>query len=95
MEVCITNYGGRIVSVMVPDKDGIMRDVVLGFDSIQDYIKISVGFWSKYRALCQPYKSGTFFIGWDSIPIALETITDIVCMEVPKDFNIVFIEVFK
>ena len=39
MEVCITNYGGRIVSVMVPDKDGIMRDVVLGFDSIQDYIK--------------------------------------------------------
>lgn len=65
----ITNYGGRIVSVMVPDKDGIMRDVVLGFDSIQDY-QISVGFWSKYRALCQPYKSGTFFIGWDSIPIA-------------------------
>mgnify|MGYP002226577481 FL=1 len=31
MEVCITNYGGRIVSVMVPDKDGKMRDVVLGF----------------------------------------------------------------
>lgn len=39
MEVCITNYGGRIVSVMVPDIDGHMRDVVLGFDSIQDYIK--------------------------------------------------------
>ena len=37
MEVCITNYGGRIVSMMVPDKDGTMRDVVLGFDSIQDY----------------------------------------------------------
>ena len=35
MEVCITNFGGRIVSVMVPDKDGVMRDVVLGFDSIQ------------------------------------------------------------
>ena len=27
MEVCITNFGGRIVSVMVPDKDGVMRDV--------------------------------------------------------------------
>ncbi|GCB36504.1 aldose epimerase family protein [Bacteroides faecalis] len=38
MEVCITNFGGRIVSVMVPDKDGKMQDVVLGFDSIQDYI---------------------------------------------------------
>lgn len=39
MEVCITNFGGRIVSVMVPDKEGNMRDVVLGFDSIQDYMK--------------------------------------------------------
>lgn len=38
MEVCVTNFGGRIVSVMVPDKDGTMRDVVLGFDSIEDYI---------------------------------------------------------
>ena len=34
MEVCITNFGGRIVSIMVPDKNGEMKDVVLGFDSI-------------------------------------------------------------
>ena len=39
MEVCVTNFGGRIVSIMVPDRDGNMQDVVLGFDSIQDYIK--------------------------------------------------------
>ena len=37
MEVCITNFGGRIVSIMVPDKDGKMQDVVLGFDKITDY----------------------------------------------------------
>ena len=37
MEVCITNFGGRIVSVMVPDKNGQMQDVVLGFDNIKDY----------------------------------------------------------
>ena len=37
MEVCITNFGGRIVSIMVPDRDGEMRDVVLGFDKVQDY----------------------------------------------------------
>jgi len=37
MEVCITNYGGRIVSVMVPDNKGEYRDVVLGFDSVQAY----------------------------------------------------------
>ena len=37
MEVCITNYGGRIVSLCVPDKDGKLTDVVLGFDNISQY----------------------------------------------------------
>ena len=37
MEVCITNYGGRVVSLMVPDRDGNLVDVVLGFDNIQQY----------------------------------------------------------
>jgi aldose 1-epimerase len=38
MEVCVTNYGGRIVSVMVPDESGKMTDVVLGYDNIADYL---------------------------------------------------------
>ncbi len=38
MEVCVTNLGARIVSVMVPDKTGAMKDVVLGFSSIDDYL---------------------------------------------------------
>ena len=37
MEVCITNYGGRVVSLVVPDKDGQPTDVVLGFDNIAQY----------------------------------------------------------
>lgn len=44
MEVCVTNFGGRIVSVMVPDKDGGMRDVVLGFDNIHDYLTVPSDF---------------------------------------------------
>ena len=37
MEVCITNFGGRIVSIMVPDNTGEFKDVVLGFDNVTDY----------------------------------------------------------
>ncbi|MBQ0043402.1 MAG: galactose mutarotase [Bacteroidales bacterium] len=37
MEVCLTNFGGRIVSVMVPDKNGELQDVVLSFDKIKDF----------------------------------------------------------
>ncbi|MDR1402306.1 MAG: galactose mutarotase [Tannerellaceae bacterium] len=36
-EACITNYGGRLVSMMAPDKNGKMTDVVLGYDNINDY----------------------------------------------------------
>ena len=44
MEVCISNYGGRILSIMVPDKEGTMHDVALGFDSIDDYVNIPNNF---------------------------------------------------
>ena len=44
MEVCITNFGARIVSIMVPDKNGDMKDVVLGFDNIDDYIQVPSDF---------------------------------------------------
>lgn len=36
-EACITNFGGRLVSMMVPDREGNLRDVVLGLDSVQAY----------------------------------------------------------
>jgi len=44
MEVCVTNIGGRIVSIWVPDKNGNFQDVVLGFDSIQPYIPVTTNF---------------------------------------------------
>lgn len=37
MEVTVTNFGGRITSIVLPDKDGVKRDVVLGFDTVEDY----------------------------------------------------------
>lgn len=37
-EVAITNYGGAIVAIMVPDKDGTRANVIQGHDNIQDVI---------------------------------------------------------
>lgn len=39
MEAAITNYGGRIVSLLVPDKNGKMVDVIEGFSSVEGYEK--------------------------------------------------------
>ena len=37
MEAQITNYGGIVVSLLVPDKNGKLDDVVLGYDNIRSY----------------------------------------------------------
>ena len=37
-EVAITNYGGAIVAIMVPDRDGNLANVIQGHDNIQDVI---------------------------------------------------------
>ena len=38
MVVQITNYGGKIVSIIVPDREGNMDDVCLGYESAEEYI---------------------------------------------------------
>ena len=39
VEARLTNYGGIVVSLKVPDRDGVLGDVVLGYDTLDDYIK--------------------------------------------------------
>lgn len=40
MEVAITTYGARLVSIKVPDRTGKLDDVVLGFDNLDSYLKV-------------------------------------------------------
>ena len=39
LEVSITNYGGAITSIIVPDRMGNPGDVVLGYDTVEEYVK--------------------------------------------------------
>ena len=66
MEVCITNYGGRIVSLCVPDKDGKPTDVVLGFDNIAQYadtINTPSDYGSSVGRYANRIKEGKFILG--------------------------------
>jgi aldose 1-epimerase len=38
VQAALTNYGARVVSLIVPDKNGNMTDVILGYDSIGKYV---------------------------------------------------------
>ncbi|MFA5784865.1 MAG: galactose-1-epimerase, partial [Phycisphaerae bacterium] len=41
MQVKITNYGGIVVSIIVPDRNGEMADVALGYDSVEGYVAVT------------------------------------------------------
>ncbi len=60
MEVCITNFGARIVSVMVPDREGRLRDVVLGFDSVQAYLDNDINFGATIGRYANRIAGGSF-----------------------------------
>ncbi|MGE0088061.1 MAG: aldose epimerase family protein [Bacteroidales bacterium] len=36
--VKLTNFGARIVSLITPDKDGLFEDIVLGYNSVEEYL---------------------------------------------------------
>lgn len=69
MEVCITNFGGRIVSIMVPDKNGEMRDVVLGFDSIADYINVPSDFGASIGRYANRINQGKIVLDGETIQL--------------------------
>ena len=39
LTMSVTNLGGKIISLWVPDKDGTLGNIVLGYDSIKRYLK--------------------------------------------------------
>ena len=69
MEVCVTNFGGRLVSIMVPDRNGNMTDVVLGFDSIADYQHIPSDFGAAIGRYANRINQGKITIDGTEIPL--------------------------
>jgi len=39
LRVTVSDYGGTVTGVLAPDRDGELGDVVLGFDTIQEYME--------------------------------------------------------
>ena len=71
MEVCITNFGGRIVSIMVPDKNDSLRDVVLGFDNVADYVNNPSDFGAAIGRYANRINKGKLVIDGDTIQLPI------------------------
>jgi len=60
IEVKITNYGGIITSIITPDKNGNFSDIVLGFESLEEYLAGHPYFGAIIGRYCNRIKNGTF-----------------------------------
>lgn len=60
MKVSITNFGGIITSCIVPNKDNNFLDVVLGYDSLENYLKGDKFFGALIGRFGNRIKSGKF-----------------------------------
>ena len=67
----ISDYGGIVVSLLVPDRDGKMADVVLGFDTIDEYVKDSPYFGCIVGRYANRIAGGRFTL--DGVEYSLET----------------------
>lgn len=77
MEVCITNYGGRVVSLMVPDRDGKLEDIVCGYPTIADYLAKKQNFGATVGRYIGRILNATFTL--DSITYQLTPNSGIHC----------------
>ncbi|MDF3039915.1 MAG: galM [Thermomicrobiales bacterium] len=71
MEVKITNYGGIITSVVVPDNQGEAANVTLGFDNLDDYVAGHPYFGNITGRYANRIARGTFTIDGEHFYLAL------------------------
>lgn len=71
MEVKITNYGGIITSVVVPDRDGDMENVTLGFTTLDEYVEGHPYFGNITGRYANRIARGTFDIDDENFYLAL------------------------
>lgn len=69
-EARITNYGGAVVSLKVPDRRGQLGDVVLGFDNLSDYINKSPYFGSLIGRYGNRIANGRFTLDGNTFTLA-------------------------
>jgi aldose 1-epimerase len=63
MEASITNYGGRLVTLKVPDRAGDSEDIVLGFDSLEGYLSPNPYFGALVGRFANRIANGQFELG--------------------------------
>jgi len=71
LEVKIINYGGIITHLKVPDKNGLIEDVVLGYENLEDYIKATPYFGAIVGRYGNRIANGKFTLNGNEYSLAI------------------------
>ena len=71
LEVKIINYGGIVTHLNVPDKNGKIEDVVLGYDKLEDYIKATPYFGAIVGRYGNRIAKGKFSLNGEEYTLAI------------------------
>ncbi|MHB9056643.1 MAG: aldose epimerase family protein [Paludibacteraceae bacterium] len=71
MSAEITNYGARVVKLLVPDKKGDLADVVLSFDTIEEITTIETYFNATCGRFANRIKNGKFTLDGKEYALAV------------------------
>ena len=72
----ITNYGGKIVTLFAPDKDGNLADVVLGFNTLDEWISKEMYFNTLIGRFANRIKDGKFTLDGKEYQLAVNNGTN-------------------
>ena len=79
--VTITSFGCRIVSICVPDREGELRDVCLGYDTLAEYEKDTASFGAVVGRHANRIEKGVFILMIKLITLP-STMDQTICMVV-------------
>lgn len=71
LKIDVTNYGGRIVTLFTPDKNGRLGDIVLGYDSLKEYLTGNLYFGSLIGRYGNRIAKGKFSLNGKQYQLAL------------------------
>ena len=70
MKMTVTTYGATIVSLTAPDRDGVQEDVVLGFDTLEEYLAESPYFGAIVGRYGNRIANGSFTLNGETVTLA-------------------------
>ena len=63
MHVQVSDFGALILTVMISDKNGYIKDITLGFDELEDYYNTDTGFGAYVGRNANRIKNACVVIG--------------------------------